>query len=93
MSKVDATTSLKTYKIFCRQCEKVVAYLGVAKSLAGVLNVNIPNLRHAPVSLAGSLQEYLDDPNFEKNREEYRDSKLVADGKQPAPKEPPKGPA
>lgn len=86
MSKVDATQALKTYKIFCRQCEKVVAYLGVAKKLSSIINVNVPNLRHAPVSLAGSLQEYLDDPNFEQNREEYKESKLIADGKKPAPK-------
>lgn len=26
----------------------------------------------APVSLAGALQEYLDDPNFEQNRIEYK---------------------
>lgn len=81
MSFIDATTALKTYKIFCKQCEKVVAYLGVAKKLQKIINVNVPNLRHAPVSLAGSLEEYLNDPNFESNREEYRESKRVADGK------------
>ncbi|POW15341.1 hypothetical protein PSTT_02269 [Puccinia striiformis] len=84
MSHVDATTALKTYKIFCRQCERVVSYLGVAKKLQNIINVNIPNLRHAPVSLSGSLEEYLNDPNFETNREEYRESKRIADGR-PAP--------
>lgn len=83
MSHVDATTALKTYKIFCKQCEKVVAYLGVAKKLQNIINVNIPNLRHAPVSLAGSLEEYLNDPNFEANRAEYKESKRIADGKPP----------
>ncbi|EGG10529.1 uncharacterized protein MELLADRAFT_47066 [Melampsora larici-populina 98AG31] len=83
MSHVDATTALKTYKIFCKQCEKVVAYLGVAKKLQNIINVNIPNLRHAPVSLAGSLEEYLNDPNFETNRAEYKESKRIADGKPP----------
>lgn len=29
----------------------------------------------APVSLASSLQEYLNDPNFEQNRVEYKASK------------------
>ena len=38
----------------------------------------------APVSLAGSLEEYLRDPNFEKNRAEYQESKRIADGR-PAP--------
>ena len=32
----------------------------------------------APVSLASSLQEYLDDPNFEQNRIEYKASNANA---------------
>ncbi|PLW38118.1 hypothetical protein PCANC_14178 [Puccinia coronata f. sp. avenae] len=87
MSHVDATTALKTYKIFCKQCERVVSYLGVAKKLQRIINVNIPNLRHAPVSLSGSLEEYLNDPNFETNRQEYKESKRVADGR-PTPNAP-----
>lgn len=90
MSHVDATTALKTYKVFCKQCERVVAYLGVAKKLQTIINVNIPNLRHAPVSLAGSLEEYLNDPNFETNRQEYRESKRVADGRRPSQSPTPK---
>jgi hypothetical protein len=31
------------------------------------------------VSLAGALQEYLDDPNFEQNRIEYKTNKESAD--------------
>lgn len=33
----------------------------------------------APVSLAGSLEEYLNDPNFEQNRIEYKTNKEAAD--------------
>ena len=33
----------------------------------------------APVSLAGALQEYLNDPNFEQNRIEYKASKEAVD--------------
>ncbi|GAA5919971.1 hypothetical protein JCM1841_004403 [Sporobolomyces salmonicolor] len=80
MSHVDATTALKIYKTFCRDTERVVGYLGIAKKLYNVLNVPIPNLKHAPVSLAGSLEEYLNDPNFEKNRQEYKENKRIADG-------------
>ncbi|GAA5935077.1 uncharacterized protein JCM15063_003143 [Sporobolomyces koalae] len=83
MSHTDATTALKIYKTFCRDTERVVSYLSIAKKLYNVLNVPIPNLKHAPVSLAGSLEEYLNDPNFEKNREEYKENKRVADGGQP----------
>lgn len=35
----------------------------------------------APVSLVNSLEEYLNDPNFEDNRLEYKSNKAAADGK------------
>lgn len=46
MSHVDASTALKIYKTFCRDTEKVVAYLGIAKKLQNVTNIPIPNLKH-----------------------------------------------
>ncbi|EIN09626.1 ANTH-domain-containing protein [Punctularia strigosozonata HHB-11173 SS5] len=79
MSRVDAEDALKVYLHFCKQCERVVDYLAIATKLQNLLNVQIPNMRHAPVSLAGSLQEYLDDPNFEQNRIEYKLAKENAD--------------
>ncbi|KAG8748372.1 hypothetical protein FRC10_005919 [Ceratobasidium sp. 414] len=81
MSQVDAQNALKIYQHFCKQTERVVNYLGIAKKLQNVLNVQIPNLRHAPVSLAKTLEEYIKDPNFEENRLEYRNSRIIADGK------------
>ncbi|KAG2088822.1 hypothetical protein BD769DRAFT_1680251 [Suillus cothurnatus] len=71
MSKIDAEQALSIYRHFCTQTERVVEYLGVAKKLQNLLN--------APVSLAGALQEYLNDPNFEQNRIEYRTNKEAAD--------------
>ena len=43
-------------------------------------NLSIPrlNIGKAPVSLAGALQEYLDDPNFEQNRIEYKTGKTAS---------------
>lgn len=90
MSHVDASTALKIYKTFCRDTEKVVSFLGVAKKLNNILNVPIPNLKHAPVSLVSSLEEYLNDPNFAANREEYKENKRIADGGAPSSK--PAGP-
>ncbi|KAJ3772561.1 ANTH domain-containing protein [Lentinula raphanica] len=78
MSHVDAEQALAIYRHFCKQTERVVEYLGVAKKLQNILNVPIPNLKHAPVSLAGALEEYLNDPNFEQNRIEYRTNKEAA---------------
>ncbi|KAJ7117548.1 ANTH domain-containing protein, partial [Mycena epipterygia] len=75
MSHTDATEALAIYRHFCTQTEHVVEYLGVARKLQNLLNVPVPNLKHAPVSLAGALQEYLDDPAFEQNRIEYRTNK------------------
>ncbi|KAJ7180987.1 ANTH domain-containing protein, partial [Mycena filopes] len=75
MSHTDATEALTIYRHFCTQTEQVVEYLGVARKLQNLLNVPVPNLKHAPVSLAGALQEYLDDPAFEQNRIEYRTNK------------------
>jgi hypothetical protein len=37
----------------------------------------------APTKLAGALEEYLRDPNFEQNRIEYKTNKALADGKIP----------
>ncbi len=46
MSHVDAEQALAIYRHFCKQTEKVVEYLGVAKKLQNILNVPIPNLKH-----------------------------------------------
>ena len=46
MSQIDAKEALAIYKNFCKQTERVVEYLGVAKKLQNLLNVPVPNLRH-----------------------------------------------
>ncbi|UZJ56490.1 hypothetical protein CBS101457_005810 [Exobasidium rhododendri] len=87
MAKSDAGRALDIYKRFCSHTEKIVAYLANAKKMSYSLNIPIPTLRHAPISLAGALKEYLDDPNFEQNRQEYKENRRVADsGGTPATK-------
>lgn len=46
MSHVDAEQALSVYRNFCKQTERVVDYLTVAKKLSNLLNVPIPNLKH-----------------------------------------------
>ncbi|KDQ51032.1 hypothetical protein JAAARDRAFT_41495 [Jaapia argillacea MUCL 33604] len=79
MSHTDAEQALSLYRHFCKQTERVVEYLGVAKKLQNLLSVPVPNMKHAPVSLAGALEEYLTDPNFEQNRIEYKTQKDAAE--------------
>ena len=81
MSKQDATESFDIYKYFIKQTDRVVDFLGVARKLHNVVNVPVPNLKHAPTGLVKALEEYLNDPNFEDNRREYRASLGVVEGR------------
>ncbi|OCF31610.1 ENTH domain-containing protein [Kwoniella heveanensis CBS 569] len=81
MSKVDATDAFDIYKSFIKQTDRVVDYLGIARKLHHVVNVPVPNLKHAPTGLVKALEEYLNDPNFETNRIEYKKSLGVVEGK------------
>jgi len=85
MSKVDATESFEIYKSFIKQTDKVVDFLAMARRLNNVVNVPVPNLKHAPTSLVKALEEYLNDPNFEQNRLEYKKSLGVVEGKNRSP--------
>jgi hypothetical protein len=88
MSKVDAQESFDIYKSFIKQTDKVVDFLAMARRLNNVINVPVPNLKHAPTSLVKALEEYLNDPNFEQNRLEYKRSLGVVEGKNKAPPSP-----
>jgi hypothetical protein len=81
MSKPDARESFDIYKSFIKQTDKIVDYLGIARKLQNVVNVPVPNLKHAPTGLVKALEEYLNDPNFEDNRREYRKSLGVVEGR------------
>ena len=50
MSHVDAKQALEIYRHFCKEAEHVVEYLSVARKLQNLLNVPIPNLKHASSS-------------------------------------------
>ena len=71
MSKPDAERAIRIYKKFCTQTEQVVQYLGVARQYEHATRLEIPKIKHAPTSLAKSLQDYLNDPDFDVNRKQY----------------------
>ncbi|GAB7326322.1 hypothetical protein MBLNU13_g10293t1 [Cladosporium sp. NU13] len=71
MSRTDAERAIKIYKTFCKQTDQVVQFLGVARQFEHATRLEIPKIKHAPTSLATSLQEYLDDKEFDINRRQY----------------------
>lgn len=71
MSRPDAERAMEIYRAFVDQTDFVVLYLQTARSYQHQTRVEVPKLKHAPVNLAKSLQEYLSDPDFEVNRRQY----------------------
>ncbi|KAJ3179024.1 hypothetical protein HDU85_004979 [Gaertneriomyces sp. JEL0708] len=77
MSKGDATRALQIYKNFARQTEKTVEFFEIARKLKHALGLEVPVFKHAPVSLAGALEDYLKAPDFEAQRQAYKDRKAA----------------
>ncbi len=71
MSKYDAERALAIYKTFTKQTNNVVEFLSTARQYENATRLEIPKLKHAPTSLTSSLEEYLNDPDFEVNRRQY----------------------
>ena len=86
MSKSDAERAIKIYKRFCSQTDQVVQYLGVARQYEHATRLEIPKIKHAPTSLANSLQEYLDDTDFDLHRRQYLAEQEAKRTGKPVPK-------
>lgn len=86
MSKPDAERAIKIYMKFCTQTEQVVQYLGVARQYEHATRLEIPRIKHAPTSLAKSLQDYLNDPDFDVNRRQFLAEKDAERTGKPIPK-------
>ncbi|KAG8632028.1 hypothetical protein KVT40_001168 [Elsinoe batatas] len=71
LSRVDAERSITLYKTFTKQTDQVVRYLSIARSYENVTRLEIPKIKHAPTSLTKSLEEYLNDKDFDTNRRQY----------------------
>ncbi|KAI9301552.1 ANTH domain-containing protein [Cunninghamella echinulata] len=61
MSKTDARASLDIYRRFAKQTETVTQFLDRAKRFQHEMQISIPATKHAPLSLAAALEEYLND--------------------------------
>lgn len=84
MSKYDAKRALGIYKTFARQTNQVVEYLSIARTYENSTRLEIPKLKHAPTGLTSSLEEYLNDPDFENNRRQYLAQQEAQKGKKNA---------
>jgi phosphatidylinositol-binding clathrin assembly protein len=91
MSRPDAERALNVYKTFGKQTDLVVQYLSLARQYEASTRLEVPKLKHAPTTLTASLEEYLNDPDFEVNRRQYlaqqeakRTGKPVASVNKPA---------
>ncbi|WFD26502.1 hypothetical protein MNAN1_001485 [Malassezia nana] len=86
MSQADAIKSLDIYRRFCFQTENVVAFLDSAKRHSLQLRNSIPNLKHAPLSLAHALEDYLHETDFSQH-ETTRKSESAKTEDVPPPQE------
>ncbi|RYO95180.1 hypothetical protein DL766_004191 [Monosporascus sp. MC13-8B] len=71
MSKPDAERAMDIYRLFTKQTDYVVQYLGVARQWEHHTRVEVPKLKHAPINLGRQLEEYLKDADFEIHRRQY----------------------
>ncbi|KAL1927304.1 hypothetical protein VTP01DRAFT_3933 [Rhizomucor pusillus] len=87
MAKPDARLSLEIYKRFARQTEQAVKYLARARQLENALMITVPNIRHAPLSLATALEEYLNDAADQPRvqQQPIQSSNATASAPNPAP--------
>ncbi|KAF2755053.1 ANTH-domain-containing protein [Pseudovirgaria hyperparasitica] len=84
MSHPDAERALRIYRTFCKQTELVVQYLSIARLHEHSTRLEIPKIKHAPTSLAKSLEEYLNAPDFETSRRQYLIAKDAKKGSKAA---------
>lgn len=67
MKKEDAVEALKIYKRFAQQTESTITHLKEARKYQNDLQMDIPTINHAPLSLATALEEYLNDDDSANN--------------------------
>jgi hypothetical protein len=81
-----AQKSLQIYKTFAQQTTKIVEFFDIARRLRGALGIDVPQFKHAPISLAGALEDYLKAPDFEAQRLAYKAKKASKEKEKTVPK-------
>ncbi|KAF9583094.1 hypothetical protein BGW38_010262, partial [Lunasporangiospora selenospora] len=81
MTKDQARLGLQIYKTFAEQTTKAVEYFSVAKRMERVIHTDIPQLKHAPLSLVRTLEEYVNSPDFEEGQASVSKSKTLVSSK------------
>lgn len=71
MSRPDAERALNIYKNFTTQTAQIIQYLSIARKNESLTRLEVPMLKHAPTTLTSSLEDYLNDGDFELNRRQY----------------------
>ncbi|KAF9094623.1 hypothetical protein BGX27_001404, partial [Mortierella sp. AM989] len=88
MAKDEARLGLKIYKVFAEQTTKAMEYFSVAKRMETVIHITIPQLKHAPLSLVRTLEEYVNSPDFEEEQKSASKPKEATPAKSSAVKSP-----
>ncbi|KAG0291157.1 hypothetical protein BGZ96_005447 [Linnemannia gamsii] len=78
MTKDQARLGLQIYKTFAEQTTKSMEYFSIAKRMESVIHITIPQLKHAPLSLVRTLEDYLNSPDFEEGQQAATKQKEVA---------------
>ncbi|KAG0273649.1 hypothetical protein BGZ95_010557 [Linnemannia exigua] len=81
MTKDQARLGLQIYKTFAEQTTKSMEYFSVAKRMESVIHITIPQLKHAPLSLVRTLEDYLNSPDFEEGQQAATKQKETSDAK------------
>jgi len=71
LSRPDAESAVAVYQRFAQQTNKVVKFLSTARQYENVTRMEIPTIQHAAIGLGKSLEDYLNDKDFETNRRQY----------------------
>ncbi|KAJ3403624.1 hypothetical protein HDU80_003948 [Chytriomyces hyalinus] len=77
LPRSEALKGLNIYKTFATQTSKTVTFFETARRLGDSLGIDVPVFKHAPISLAGALEEYVNAPDFEFQQEAFQNKKAA----------------